>query len=699
MEYTPRMNDNALAARAAAAGSMVLLKNVQNTLPFEKVDGEPLPIAVFGVGQVYTACASADMQPWRKISVLDGLCASADVTPDGLLAHKYRNWCMEHPAGEELPLHSLSMEELAEHSEAAVVVITRTPEDYRPQLTQTEREMIETVCESFERTVLVLNTPGFLELGALARRIPAIVFMGIAGQEGGYALADILTARVMPSGRLAHTWPLSLAACDEAARAHDAFCGYRWYDSFGRDVLYPFGYGLGYGKAELTAVSMGLDGCDVIVTAEVENTGERYPVQEVVQVYFSAPESERGGVCWQLDCFQKTRPLEAGEKQTVSLRFPVTEMAVFRENASAFVLEEGYYDIRVGTSSRATCIAGSLHLTRSAVVQALTPIPMASVPDRVRSGAGFTYSEEQEELSAARRRAIRFSDRNLPRRNRKKGREFSGCRPDGKAHTLEEVRRGECSPFQLVASMDDHSLRTLVCGFGQETPRVAGALGASAELPRYGIPALTIAGGSEGLHLQRELRDEETDQPRRKQNCTAFPMASLLACSFDPELIRAVGAGIGREMAEYGVELWLAPGANLLRTPRQKGFADCWSEDPVLSGLAAMAIAQGAGKYGAPVLRAVGTHGGELSQRAYRMLYAMPFEIACGAYPAVLLPDQGLNGQPLGEDSALTRSMIVDWRFGGMFLADNERYDAEPSRVALEKSALRIVQLLRRTGR
>ena len=436
MEYTPRINDNALAARAAAAGSMVLLKNVRSTLPLTAERAEPLPIAVFGVGQIYTACCTEAMQPWRRVCVLDALAASERVKPDGLLAHKYRSWCLEHPAGDELPLSSLSMDELAEHSAAAVAVITCTPEDYRPQLTRQEQDMLRTICAAFPRTGLVLNTPGYMERGEFAQLLPAIVFMGIAGQEGGHALTDLLTGRVMPSGRLAHSWPETLAEFDEAAQALDCFNGYRWFDSFDRPVLYPFGYGLGYGKSELVSVSMGLDGCDVVVTAEVLNSGEKYPVQEVVQVYYSNPDSEHTGAISCLDCFQKTRPLDPGERQLLTLRFPVTEMAVFRERASAFVLEEGYYDIRVGTSSRSTYIAGSIRLTRSAVVQALAPMQMPACKDRVRSGAGFTYPEEQEELSAARRRAIRFSDRNLPRRSRSRGKEFTGCRPDGKEHTL-----------------------------------------------------------------------------------------------------------------------------------------------------------------------------------------------------------------------------------------------------------------------
>lgn len=694
MEYTPRMNHAAMAARAAAAGSMVLLKNTDGTLPLCADEGAPLGVAVFGVGQIFTACCSAEMQPWRTVNVLDALCASARVKPDALLAHKYREWALAHPNGEEMPLSRISMEELTENSAAAIVVITRTAENYRTQLTADEREILKTVCAAFARTVLVLNTPGWMELCDEARLAPAAVFMGIAGQEGAYALCDILTGAVMPSGHLAHSWPLHLAQFDEASRTSDGFCGYRWFDSFGQDVLYPFGHGLGYGKTEMRAVSVGLDGCDVIVTAEIENTGKTYPAQEVIQVYYSNPESAKSGAICQLNAFMKTRLLEVGEKQTLHLRFPITEMAVFREAASAFVLEEGYYDIRVGTNSRATYIAGSLRLTRSAVVQAVTPIQMAAHAQRVRGDQGFTYTGEDAELTAAHRHAIRFSDRNLPRVSRKKGRGFTGCRADGKAHTLGDVRRGWCSPFQLVASMEDESLRKLIYTFGTQPSEVAGTLGASAALPQYEIPALNIAEGADGLHLTREVRDEETDQITKRQYCTAFPMPSLLACSFDPDLIRATGAAIGREMAEFGVQLWLAPGVNLLRTPRRSGFAACWSEDPVLSGLCARAVAEGVRPYGACVLRSCAVEDSVFSQQAYREVYARGFEIACGAYAATLLPAQTVCGETVGEDSALTHSMIVDWKYSGMFLAENEPYVAEPDRVTLEKSALRILRLI-----
>ena len=273
MEYTPRMLDAALTARSAAAAGMVLLKNVQNALPLTAEDGEALPVAVFGSGQIFTPCCEAAMDPWRKVSVLDGLCASDAVKPDGLLSHKYRTWALEHPAGGEYPLGSLSMEELAGCNRAAIVVIARRPEQTDCTLTDSETQMLRSVTTAFDRTILVLATPGFMELNDAAMACPAIVWMGIAGQESGSALADVLTTKALPMGRLPFSWPVSRTDFDAVNAQADQFVGYRYFDSFGAELRWPFGYGLGYGTCALGSVSVGLDGTDVTVSAEVENIG------------------------------------------------------------------------------------------------------------------------------------------------------------------------------------------------------------------------------------------------------------------------------------------------------------------------------------------------------------------------------------------------------------------------------------------
>ena len=221
-----------------------------------------------------------------------------------------------------------------------------------------------------------------------------------------------------------------------------------------------------------------------------------------------------------------------------------------------------------------------------------------------------------------------------------------------------------------------------------------GALGASAALERYRIPAMQLAAGSEGLCLTKEIRGED-DEIIRRQYTTAFPSATLLAAAFSPDVCRAVGRAVGREMQEFGIHLWLAPSLNLLADPRAADAAGRWSEDPVLTGVLAAALAEGVSKYGAAVLR----HGdlpedAAMSQSALRDTWLLPYEIAAGSYRAALIPSGTFCGEVLGEDSPLVRSWIVDSRYRGMFLADGERYASGPQRIDLERSAIRILKLM-----
>ena len=694
MDITLRMSDHALSARAAAAASIVLLKNTDETLPLlPQEDGAPLPIAVFGIRQLRTPAFTPGAQPWRAVGVLDGLQASELVRPDLLLARKYRTWALEHPDGSELPVSADELASAANACGAAVVVVGREAGQTQLRLREEETALLRRVNAAFSRTVLVLATPGPMELNEDARACGAIVFLGLAGQEAGYALADVLTAQVMPSGHLAHSWPEALASFDEAGAAVDQFVGYRYFDAFGTPVRYAFGHGLHYGRVEFGSVSAGLDGCDVTVSAELINTGERYPASELVQVYVTRPEGDTTLPVSALQCFRKSRLLAPGEHESIELRFPITKLAVFRQSAHAFVLDAGYYDIRVGTSSRASYLAGSIRLTRSAVVQALEPLAWPGEPARRRpENVCFQYPEDREEIEQAHRHAIRFSDRALPRRSRKKGARFTGCRADGEQHTLLQVRTGECNVFQLVAGMDDASLKHLVEDFGTQQSTVPGALGTSAALERYGIAAVQLAEGAQGLHLQQQITDEQTGQIVRRQNATLFPAPSLLACSFDEDLVRAVGRAVGLEMAEFGVQLWLGPDSCVMRTPQAQGFAGQWSEDPIVCGRMSAALSRGVWPYGAFVLH-TGDVAGEpaLSQAALREVYALPFALAAESCHAAKLPQVSFGGQTLCQDGALVRAWQLDCGYSGMLWGGTQ---PPQGRVALEKSALRLIRLL-----
>ena len=694
MEFTLRMKESMLVAHGAAVSSMVLLKNIGGTLPLQPAGSEKLPVAVFGMGQLDTACCCQEFQTYHRVSILDGLCASELVVPDGLLAHKHRNWRLENP-GREFPWSTLSMEELAENNAAAIVVLTRTEDDYDPIIHNEEQMLLRAVADAFDRVVLILNTPGYMEAAPVADLCGAIVYMGVAGQEGGAALADLLTGKALFRGHLTQSWPRRRADFTLANQSADIYCGYRYFDSFGTELLYDFGHGLTYGAAALDAVSVAVDGTDVVVTATVANTGETWPVSQVVQVYASRPEGSLPQPKHVLQAYARTKVLDPGERQTVSIRFPVSELAAFSENASAFIMEAGYYDIRVGFSARSTMIAGSLRLLRDEAVQPVLPMELPRTEIRA-AGLAFTYPGEEEERTVARQRAIRLSGWNIRKTRLRRPRAAQPCRQAEHPVRLEDVRLGHANLFELVAAMDNRTLRKLVVDFGFCPTPVPGALGASADLREdWGIKPMTIAAGADGLLLTRDLKDPEEDRVKGHQYCTAFPAASLLSCAWDPELLSAVGIAVGREMKEYGVTFWLAPGADVLRSPSQRHASRCWSEDPLICGQCAAALASGVRKFGAAVLRSVSMeHKAEATQRAFQDLYGRSFAIAAPAHRAVLLPTQWLNGEPSGEDTAQSQRLIHEWGFGGLFLADDERFTAEPTRLQLEQAALRILRFV-----
>ncbi len=692
MEYTPRMTETRLTAQAAAAAGMVLLKNVGETLPLRPAGTEPLPIAVFGTGQVETALCCREFETYRRVSVLDGLCASEKVKPDGLLAHRYRSWKLQEP-GAEFPWQSLSMEELAEENAAAVVVLTRTEDSYDPIVHRSEQELLEAVSGAFSRVVLVLNTPGYMEIAPVVSLCGAVVYMGIPGQEGGAALAELLTGDADFRGHLTQSWPLRRADFTQANRVSDIYCGYRYFDTFDTELLYEFGYGLTYGAGALTAVSVAVDNKELVVTAEVTNTGETYPLSQVVQVYGLRPGTQLPQPKQVLQGFCRTKLLYPEESETVTIRFPLTALAGFSEEASAFLLEAGTYEIRVGFSSRSTVVAGAVSVPRTQAVRPVLPLPMKKTAVRPAK-LPWTYPGEQQERKAAADHALRLSGWNVKKIPLKKTRTPQLCRPAEGAVRLEDVKAGRATVQELAAALSDRELRTLVLEFGFCPSQVPGALGSSADLREtWGIRPLTVAAGADGLLLTRDLRNEE-DKVVAHQYVTAFPAASLLSCSWDPELITAVGAAVGREMQEYGVDLWLAPGADIIRRPGQHHVSRCWSEDPLVCGVCAKALAQGVAPYGTAVLRSVSMEQKtESSLRVYHELTSLPFAMAAAEAGAVLLPAEQFGGSPCGEDTPQTET-LRQWGFRGLFLADNDRYAGEPDRLRLEQSALPILRML-----
>ncbi len=762
MEMTARMLENAAVSRSAAANSMVLLKNVQNTLPL--TGDTPVKVAVFGIGQIYTVkggTGSGDVNVLRSTNVLDGIAACPGLEPDAFLARKYRNWALEHPNrcveknfhmpyhhNEEMPLTGLDLPLLAASNECALIVLSRVAgegEDmaYGPgtlALAEQERALIDAVTAAFARTVLVLNVPGFLEIAEVSRKVSAILFMGLAGQEGGHALCDVLTGAVCPSGKLTDTWPLrysdyptasdygtlhpngnTVTAMGQTTEQTDVpytdgiYVGYRYFDTFGTEVLYPFGYGLTYGAPVLTACAAGLDGQTVTVTAEITNQSEIYPCRQVVQVYASLPQGVLEQPKQILITFGKTRLLQPGESETLQLSFPVSELSSYDTAQAAYVLEAGHYYIRVGSSSRDTRVAGALFLKNRVTVRKLRnclsggPLPFRELSNR--DAAAWTYPGEKEELSFAENHAIRLTERGMKPSKVRYSSPFGGCKPGRGSVTLADVRRGEATLEELVASMTSQDLCRLACGVGMDLSgmppmddgapvpfdgavgpggilgsvslSVPGAAGETADLRKeYGIPPIVLADGPAGLRLRRDLTGED-GTVTGYQICTAFPVGSLLACSWDRTLVEEVGRAVGREMREYHVDLWLAPGMNIHRNPLCGRNFEYYSEDPVVSGSMAAAITKGVQAVsGGVTIKHFAGNNQELlrtcsndlvSERAFRDIYLLGFQIAVqsGRPWAIMTSYNDICGVPAANNYDLCTAIARDeWGFDGLIMTD-----------------------------
>ena len=760
MEQTNRMIQNGLESRALAAESMVLLRNTGNTLPLLGSPEEPVHLAVFGVGQIYTVkggTGSGNVNNLRTVSLLEGLEQTASLAVDPELARAYRSWGLGHenlcvegfmePKGyfnPEMPLTETQVKDCAARNDAAVMILSRVAgegADMRAEpgmlyLTEEEKTLIDRITGAFPRSILLLNTAGYLEIGDCAGKFSAVVFMGLPGQDAG-AVADVLTGAVMPAGRLTDTWPLrydQYPTAGEFSQRHpngnvnfsmgkeeeqidvrypdDIFVGYRYFDTFGEEVLYPFGFGLDYGKTELTAFSLAVTGGEVSVTVRVENTGEIYPARQVVQVYLSAPSGRLEQPLQRLAAFGKTRLLAPGEEETLTLRFHLRDLAAYDRENHRYVLEKGHYYIRVGVSSRNTNVAGALYLPESVTTEVLSD-RMGHVPEdfqtlSARDAVPFTYPGEDEELAFARSHAVRLSPRDFKARHKKYAPEPEIIPRTLEGVTLENVRAGEATLRELVGSMDASDLCALCCGVGmdlsgmpeglREDPdfhppfdgmigsggmKVPGAAGETADLrEKYGIPPLSLADGPAGIRITREIKND-AGEVVRQQLCTAFPVGSLLACSWDPELLARFGRAVAKEMLEYGVDVWLAPGMNIHRDPLCGRNFEYFSEDPLIAGKCAAAVTRGVQKSGVGVtvkhfaannqetLRA--NSNDIVTQRALREIYLRGFEIAVkeGRPFCVMTSYNDINGMPSANNYDLTTAILRDeWGFDGFVMTD-----------------------------
>lgn len=603
----------------------------------------------------------------------------------------------------------LTEEVLCRHpADAAVYVLSRNsgegadrravPGDY--YLSEQEISDITLLAGQYQKFALLLNVGGVVELSPVKDLPGAIVLMGQGGSGCGDAAAAVLSGRETPSGRLTATWAEQYADYPFAAEFGDkydsyykegVFVGYRWFDSLGKDVLYPFGYGLSYTAFTLSIQGTELSGHRVSVRVAVKNTGVR-PGKEVVQLY-AAPKSPGLEKPYQsLVAFKKTKLLQPGEEQTLTLNFDAELFAVYHEQRAVWLIEQGEYCLLCGTDSRTTTPCAVVSLPESILLQQCENKLRGERIEKIGSTRYFTFPEQ------------------LPVLRLDPG-AFCPVKHDytqRSAADVEGLTDRELATLCIGAARIDLSAVTVVGTFSEGLPGAAGET--TSLLTEKGVPSITMVDGPAGVRVNPILHEKNggyLSDPRedpifsklitadtapvdlsgsvtRYQYCTALPVASMLAQSWNPELLYQAGELIAAEMELLGVDIWLAPAMNIQRNPLCGRNFEYFSEAPLLTGVCAAALTNGVqsrpGKCVSIKHFAANNqetnrnfHNVHVSERTLREIYLRGYEICLkNSKPATVMTALNLiNGVHTACDhDLLTDILRREWGFNGIVMTD-----------------------------
>lgn len=632
--------------------------------------------------------------------------------------------------------------------DAAIYVVSRisgegndrTPLKGDIRLTDSEVRDILALDKKFTRFMLVLNVGGVVDLSPVMG-VRNILLLSQLGVETGGALADILLGKANPSGKLTTTWAAfeeypempDFEDMNETRYREGIYVGYRYFDSFNITPAYPFGFGGSYTTFALEVKDVALDGETVCIRVNVQNTGSRYAGRETVQVYLSQPQGKLDKPYQVLAGFAKTGSLAPGQCETVTVTFPLHILASYDEEQAVWLLEKGVYYLRVGSHSRSTCIAAALELGETVVTARLQNRLQPDCPlETLRADpARFcTYPEEAREKAAAPRLTV--APASIPCETTVYSQKPSLLHTEKEQTvTLQDVVAGQATLEDLVTQLTPPELAGLVVGsarggfgstsvIGVASTACPGAAGetTSTLLESRGVQNLVLADGPAGLRLSRSfVADSQgniipglgdsafgnlgellgivppprpADAVDHYQYCTAIPIATMLAQTWDPALMEEAGDIVGGEMEDFGVTLWLAPGMNIQRNPLCGRNFEYYSEDPLLSGLCAAADTRGVQRHpgcGTTIKHFAlnnqednrNHNNAHCTERALREIYLKGFEIAVRtAQPLALMSSYNLVN---GIHSANNRELLTDilrdeWGFAGLVMTDWGTTDA-----------------------
>lgn len=682
------------SARAVSQG-VVLLKN-DGALPLKK-DGEA---AVFGRIQLHyykSGTGSGGMVNVSKVvGITDGL-TEAGYKVNQKLLDIYTQWDSEHLfnygegwggepwSQEEMPLTDDIVKSAAETSDTAIVIIGRTAGEEMDNklekgaflLSDLEEDMLKKVAAVFPKTVVLLNTAGLIDMGFMDRYdVSAVMYVWQGGMVGGTGTAMALTGEVSPSGKLPDTIAYSVhdypsdkffGSGEEDCYGEDIYVGYRYFETFAKDkVRYPFGFGMSYTTFDISAEFSAADG---VVTANVtvKNTGS-VPGREVVQIYCEAPQGRLGKPARVLCGFDKTWTIKPGDSETLTIEIPVESLASYDDSGVTghrycWLLEGGTYRFYVGSDVRSAGECFSLEIPETVVEQCRSALGPVTPFQRMKNSSGSVVFEDVPLTPDPEPHSHAELPAEIPQTGDR------GIR-------LADVYNGKNTLEEFTAQLTDYDLSCIIRGEGMGSPKVTAGTaaafgGVSDELQALGIPCGCCDDGPSGMRLDCGTK------------AFSLPNGTLLASTFDRQLLMELYTLMGLEMHTNQVDCLLGPGMNIHRHPLNGRNFEYFSEDPFLTG--SLAAAQLAGLHSTGVDGTIKHFCGNnrethrhtldsiISERALREIYLRGFEIAVkqGEAKTIMTTYGKVNGVwTAGNYDLVTNILRGEWGFDGFAMTD-----------------------------
>ncbi len=716
-------------SRKAAQEGMVLLKN-DGTLPLSR-DKKLVLLGKASVDYVKGGGGSGDVYCAYVHSLYDGLKAKGVSIYEPVIDYYKKEMESQYKEGlvpgmtSEPSLSKELVEGAKSFSDTALVVISRfsgegwdrssieTNWEFNPwpksesmpsisskifpdgdfYLTANEKEMIVHAKANFSKVIAVLNVGGIIDCSFISddEKINAALYMGQGGMEGGDAAAEALLGIVNPSGKLADTFAAKLADYPSTENFHESFdyveytediyVGYRYFETIPgakQKVIYPFGFGLSYTSFDIKVSDAKElpDACEFCVT--VTNTG-KVSGKEVVQLYYKAPEGKLGKSARSLGAFAKTKELVPNESETLKLTIDKNSMASYDDTGkvqdAAYVLEKGTYEFYIGNNVRDAVKTDFVwNNDKDIVAQQLThKLAPVSLKKRMLSDGSY------EELKTGPEKDINecifekmepgTEEALTPVEREKKARYFPYPFKEG-AKTLFDVADGKVTLKEFMDQLSDDDLIHLVGG--QPNTGVGNVFGMG-NLPEYGVPNAVTADGPAGVRII----------PQTGILTTAFPCATLIACTWNKRIAEEIGKAGGEELKENNLCVWLTPAINIHRNPMCGRNFEYYSEDPYLTGKMAGAMVRGIQKnnVGASVKHFACNNketnrkhsDSRVSERALREIYLKAFEIIVKEEDpyTIMSSYNAINGERASESKDLLTGILKEeWGYKGMVTSD-----------------------------